>query len=534
MSDRSVSLSVGLCFLCLYLLTAGGHYGGDGFWSYLTAESIVLDRDLTIGDRPFLIEEMVNQYDPAGDGGVAAAHGRRYSKVGLGLALIEVPFYAIGHLLALLFPSVPRDYVTMFFTSMTNVFVCALWCLVFFGFARRFERDRKRRLWITGIFGAGSLLFPYAGYGFSEPLVGLSLLGAVWALHHYRSSKALWTLAVAGGLVGLAAATKLYFVITLPFLAAYHWAGTRSEPEGRRRSAWIVPMLPLVLFGILIAWHNWTRYGNIAYTGYHLDDLSSHLLTGKEGGYFTFSPFNVGIALYGLLLSSGRGLLFFLPVAFLTPMALKRFGRAHRQEALLFASLILLHLLFFSSFRPWHGGSCWGPRYLLPIVPFLILPLAALLKEAAARATLVKAVGIAGGLIQLPAALTNFHLFIRFVHEHRVGGLIFFSRQPGDPLFSPGLSPIAGAFCQLASAISRLVTGQALAYPVPSWAGGGLASMASYDLIDIWWVNALRTGFLSDPAAVGLGAVVALLLVAWVLSARKVIQWAGTTTAGER
>ena len=311
MSDRSVSLSVGLCFLCLYLLTAGGHYGGDGFWSYLTAESIVLDRDLTIGDRPFLIEEMVNQYAPAGDGGVAAAHGRRYSKYGLGQALIEVPFYAVGHLLALLFPSVPRDYVTMFFTSMTNVFVCALWCLVFFGFARRFEQDRKRRLWITGIFGAGSLLFPYAGYGFSEPLVGLSLLGAVWALHHYRSSKARWTLAVAGGLMGLAAATKLYIVITLPFLAAYHWAGTRSEPESRRRPAWIVPMLPLVLFGILIAWHNWARYGSVLKTGYHLDDLASHLWTGEAGGYFTFSPFDAIIAFYGLLFSSGRGLFLF-------------------------------------------------------------------------------------------------------------------------------------------------------------------------------------------------------------------------------
>ena len=58
--------------------------------------------------------------------------------------------------------------------------------------------------------------------------------------------------------------------------------------------------------------------------------------------------------------------------------------------------------------------------------------------------------------------------------------------------------------------------------------------MASYDLIDIWWVNALRTGFLSDPAAVGLRVVVALLLVAWVLSARKVIKWAGTTAVGER
>ena len=46
MTDRSAACWVLVFFLGLYAFTAGGHYGGDGFWSYLTAESIVRDGDL--------------------------------------------------------------------------------------------------------------------------------------------------------------------------------------------------------------------------------------------------------------------------------------------------------------------------------------------------------------------------------------------------------------------------------------------------------------------------------------------------------
>ena len=74
---------------CVYLLTAGGHYGGDGFWNYLTARSLVLNGDLIISDQDFTMPEIQRQYN------AVASSGRTYSKYGLGLPLVEIPFFVI-------------------------------------------------------------------------------------------------------------------------------------------------------------------------------------------------------------------------------------------------------------------------------------------------------------------------------------------------------------------------------------------------------------------------------------------------------
>ena len=100
MTDRRATVWVGVGFLCLYLLTASGHYGGDGFWSYLTAESLLLDGDLIVGDRPFLVREMHNQFTGNGQEGAVVSSDRLYSKYGLGLALLEIPFYGVGLLVS--------------------------------------------------------------------------------------------------------------------------------------------------------------------------------------------------------------------------------------------------------------------------------------------------------------------------------------------------------------------------------------------------------------------------------------------------
>jgi len=159
----------------MYTLTAGGHYGGDGFWNYLTARSLVTEGDLTIGDQAFGMREMQRQYD------AVSTSGRTYSKYGLGLPFVEMPFFAVGHLLSKILTSVPPDYLTMFTVSMTNVLICALWSLGFFRLTLRFGFPRPTALLLTSIFSLGSMVFPYAGYGFSEPLVGIALLGLIVA-----------------------------------------------------------------------------------------------------------------------------------------------------------------------------------------------------------------------------------------------------------------------------------------------------------------------------------------------------------------
>jgi len=512
-------------FLALYLLVAGGHYGGDGFWNYLTAESIVLDGDLVVGDRPFLIREMVNQYSDGTQGSAAHTPGRRYSKYGIGMALVEVPFYAAGVLAVRLLPGMPRDYVTMFAASLTNVVVCALWGALFFSFSGRLGHNRRTRLWLTGAFGLGTMVFPYSGYGFSEPLVGLCLLGSATALCSYRHRPAEWRLVVAGGTMGLAIATKSYAIVALPLLLAYVWPSLRALDRKVQLRHGLSCAAPLAAFALLVMWYNWARYGGVLMTGYHLDDLKSEFWTGQEGGYFSFSPLNIAIALYGFLLSSGRGLVFFLPTVVLLPIAVRAFHRRHPRESVLFASLVVVHLLLFASFRGWHGGSCWGPRYLLPIVPCLVLPLGPLFQSAAPSALWARGLALVGGLVNLPAALTNHHLFIRFVSDQRIGDLIYFPHDPGDLLFTPGVSPVLGAYCQLTSALSAYLTGAGIRYPVPSGAEQALVRMDAYHAVDIWWVNALRTGYLSGLTGAAVALVALLLVLASVVALWKLSVW---------
>jgi hypothetical protein len=85
-----------------------------------------------------------------------------------------------------------------------------------------------------------------------------------------------------------------------------------------------------------------------------------------------------GIA--GLLVSPGRGLLIYMPVAVFALCAFSRAAADARRKhaSLLVASstLVVLHFLVVSRVNLWWGGYCWGPRYLTEILPLLVILMA--------------------------------------------------------------------------------------------------------------------------------------------------------------
>jgi hypothetical protein len=87
---------------------------------------------------------------------------------------------------------------------------------------------------------------------------------------------------------------------------------------------------------------------------------------------FTFSnPLFHGIR--DLLFNGEVGLLVFAPWVVLVVLCFPRFMRMHLPEAVLCAGVSLITLLFYAKYEQWHGGWAGGPRYLLPILPFLIM-----------------------------------------------------------------------------------------------------------------------------------------------------------------
>ena len=515
MSNRRAALHIGLLLLPIYLLTAGGHYGGDGFWSYLTAESLVLDHDLRVGDRPFLVREMVNQYTEIPGAGITQKMGWDYSKYGLGLALVELPFYVVGRLVSSCLSSIPGDYLTMFMVSMTNTVISSLWCALYFIFLRDLGFGKATSLVLTVSLGLCSPVFPYASYGFSEPLVGLCLLASAHSCRRYQlEGKPGWGL-LAGAAIGMACLTKYYVAVALPVLAVYLWYSRSPAPLARRMWCQTLLAAGVIPFGLVGALYNYARFGSLLTTGYHLDDYAA------IGGFFDYSPFQLVVGCYGLLLSSGRGLLIFVPACFLIVSAYSHYVRQSRSGAILSGSLVALHLAFYAGFVNWDGGSSWGPRFLLPILPFLILPLGTLLNAGGLRRKAVIGLSLLGLLANFPVTIVNYHQFVRFVKENQVG----YAHRPGGTLTAPSLSPIIGGYYQLASAASRVVTGKSLTYPIPSLKDGHRASLAGYDQIDLWWLNAFRTRGLGKAARWGIGVVVLLLAGMSIYTSVLVCGW---------
>ncbi len=76
-----------------------------------------------------------------------------------------------------------------------------------------------------------------------------------------------------------------------------------------------------------------------------------------------------------LLFYPYRGLFFYSPILILSLFGLYFMLDEYEGETFMIFFMLLAMSAVISMRRVWWGGYCFGPRYLLPIVPFLILPL---------------------------------------------------------------------------------------------------------------------------------------------------------------
>jgi hypothetical protein len=84
----------------------------------------------------------------------------------------------------------------------------------------------------------------------------------------------------------------------------------------------------------------------------------------------------------GLLFSPGLGLFVFSPILLTIFFTFPDFFRKNKHDCILFSSIFIISLFWFSHIGiTWHGLIGWGPRYLLMIIPFLLIPLGSSLEK---------------------------------------------------------------------------------------------------------------------------------------------------------
>lgn len=478
-SKSSISLWIFVLFLGSFIFCGNGKFGGDGLENYLTAESLVLDGDLSIHDRNFQVKEM--RYEERGS---RDTEGKFYSSYGFGIAALLVPLYAIGHIISKFITFIPHDYLCQYLVSLFNPLVSAFLIVLLFKFLLTLGYKIKDSLLTCLIYGFCSMGIVYARSGFSEPFMALLVLFSCYLTYYFlKTKRASYLFSSSLCLSYVFFIKKNLSVFLLVFMAYVILLDFRQKIGFKRllKHLFFLSLPPLIFLG-LILWQNKLFYGSILNTEFgNAQGMLSHLRIGKS------SPIK---GLYYYLLSPGKG--FFLFNIALIPglFAIKSFFRTFRSFAAYLWGIVLINLAFYVLIYTRGSIFSWGPRYLFPVLPIFALPFAEFLKYA--KTTLRKAAVIIfaaiGFLIQLPALIVNFSSFIFYVKE-----MLNLPEYLID--FMPDLSPITGSWFLLISFLWRNLSGISLDFiynPDFKFISPVVRPLSGYDVGDIWFLNIVR------------------------------------------
>lgn len=409
---------VALTLACFYLLTLGGHhYSIDGIVTFEAAKALVFRGTLTL-DPPIVWGEVVRTSSPYGLGA---------SLVYAPLLLLLAPlFLAVPGLQAVPFaPGVARNpalYANLPYLlgSLVNPLITIATACGVLRLARRAGLSEGWAAVAALCYGMASPAAAYARFDFAQPLVALCLVAALLLL--LRPSPA--PLA-AGGWLALAVSTRPEVVLLALPLAAW---GAHGASARRGRVAACLGGPPLLALAAHLGL-TWLRCGAMFDPTYHSPADFSPLRALREG-------------LPGLLVSPGRGLLWFFPASALLAAGARALLRAAAPEARRLgeasAALVVLSLALYGAFRVWWGGWSWGPRFLVPIVPFLVLCAVAWASTSASRRRAFLALAALGALAALQGVLFD------FVEHHRA--LTRAGLDPERAHYSWAASPLFGGW----------------------------------------------------------------------------------------
>lgn len=241
---------------------------------------------------------------------------------------------------------------------------------VLFLFLGRLVPPAGWRLLLALAYGLATIVFPYSTVFYGHQIAAVLLFGAFILLYRIRLTELgtgwLW---LAGAMLGLAVLTEFPALFPLGLLGLYAlWFLPRK---------WEIIKLALggLPFAVVLGAYNFLAFGSPLASSYrYLGRFPEISNTGVLG--FSQPSWE---ALWGVTFSPYRGLFFFSPFLLLVIPGLVYLWRERRwrAEAVLILGLILAQLALLSAWYDWRGGFAIGPRNLLNILPFFMLPVAA-------------------------------------------------------------------------------------------------------------------------------------------------------------
>lgn len=520
---RITSVRVGIFALVVYVLFGGGRVVGSDEVTMLELSRAMLRGGIAVPEGATL----------------AGNDGRFYTKNAAAQAVLSLPLVAAAEGVAAVAGLSParQRLAVRFAASFFNAIVVALLLAVFYYATRSFGASPPAALAGSLLLGFTTPLWPYAKSYMAEPLQALGLLLTAVGSARAAGGRARGErLAAAGALIAVSAKLTM-----LPLVLACLTPLVGASPR-----RWLAPLggVLLALLGHLV--YNLARFGTPLETGYGAQASASAFTT----------PLLVG--LYGLVLSSGKGILWFAPALWLAwigwgemangPLsgaAVKGFrarvrrlfrrvtgGPAEPEPAVhvvrpwrLFPAIMLssvVGLVMYARFQHWAGDGSFGPRYLIPLLPLLFIPVAfALQRMPFRRRVAAWVLAVLGLLVQIGGVGIYFGAQMREAGDYPYTLPLDHPRFMSDSHFNPAFSPIIGHWSMLSRNVAEHVRGDAPRLELTDEASSRLGIGAAdqdrlLHAIDVWWLYLVYAGYPALPAFAVALALLALAVWAFL------------------
>jgi hypothetical protein len=395
MPDRFCAWWLSLGMLLIYLCTyAGVPHAVDE----LSALSVA---DSWLAGQGWQVNQMEWDQARTPPQNAVGIDGNLYSKKGIGISLALLPFFA----LAKWWGTVGVVHFALLLAPLLTT------CLVYLFFYLVLALDYSvKTAWIASMaLGLGTLAWPYTRTLFSEPLAMLGLALVIYGVVAYRhaSSPKGWSLLLAGAGFGFALFTlaKPANAILLPgfafYLAYVLWIEQWSRTTVLTRFQALASFgLPVLLGGAGLMAYNYLRFRTLL--NFPLEPFEQFN-----------TPLMVGLT--GLVISPGKGLLWYVPLVWLALPSIRWWRQQQRLPDFLLAAWGVVSLLIlYARWYDWPGGRAWGPRMIasgMPALVILILPVIdAWGSQQARRWQKLLLFGLLGMsvLVQTPGVTVNF------------------------------------------------------------------------------------------------------------------------------
>jgi len=390
-------------------------------------------------------KSIVERFDlsvPEGTG-MRGSDGREYSWLGVGSAILAVPFYIAGKLIG----GTPENAVSV----MNQIFGAATVVLVFL-FSASLGYSRRASVIVSFLYGLCTMAWPLAKSPFDHNVETFFVLLSVYLIYLRMVDKKISYLVSSAISLGIAFITRPISMLIMPclFIFMIIYSAQRLnfksivKPVVRDTCIFSLSFLPFLCLNF---YYNYYRFGSIFETGYSLIALRAGINFFKDTSFFR--------GLSGFLISPGKGFFYYSPVAVLFFFSIRNFTKKHLGLGISFIFIIISYLFLLSKYLYWHGDWAWGPRYLLVITPFLIIPIAELFESGVwsgkrylkAIALFIFALSL---IIQIAAVSVDFQkYFVNLRFEEKVEFTVAYGKgvqpiaePPTETYFSWRKSPI--------------------------------------------------------------------------------------------